>query len=79
MNLYTWQFEEETSVLHLVLAGLVQYVQGLHGHSLAVVVQLCDQQFHAPAAEELHAGSQQHAEVFCCIQPAWLLIGKRRK
>lgn len=66
-------------MLHLVLAGLVQYVQGLHGHGLAVVVQLCDQQLHAPAAEELHAGSQQHAQVFGCIQPAWLLTGRRRE
>lgn len=58
---------------HLVLTGLVQYVQGLHGHSLAVVVQLCHQQLHAPATEELHARTQQHAEVFGGIQPAWLL------
>lgn len=68
---------------HLVLTGLVQYVQGLHGHSLAVVVQLCDQQLHAPATEELHACTQQHTEVFGGIQSAWLLsktesiVGKR--
>ena len=58
---------------HLVLTGLVQYIQGLHGHSLAVVVELCDQQLHAPAAEELHACTQQHAEMFGGIQPARLL------
>lgn len=62
---------------HLVLAGLVQYVQGLHGHGLAVVVELRDQQLHAPAAEELHAGTQQHAEVFGGIQPARLLSKTR--
>lgn len=65
---------------HLVLAGLVQYVQGLHGHSLVVVMELSDQQLHAPAAEELHAGTQQHTEVFGGIQPARLLratVGER--
>ncbi|TNN86469.1 hypothetical protein EYF80_003239 [Liparis tanakae] len=55
--------------------GLVQYVQGLHGHCLAVVVKLCDQQLHSPAAEELHARTQQHAEVFGGVQPARLLRG----
>lgn len=60
---------------HLVLAGLVQYVQGLHGYSLAVVVKLCDQQLHAPATEELHTRSQQHAQVLGGIQSADLLRG----
>lgn len=62
---------------HLVLTGLVQYVQGLHGHGLAVVVKLRDQQLHAPATEELHARTQQHAEVFGGIQPARLLSETR--
>lgn len=59
--------------VHLVFTGLVQDVQGLHGDSLAVVVQLRDQQLHAPATEELHAGPQQHTQVFGGVQPARLL------
>lgn len=67
------RLRERDVCFHLVLTGLVQYVQGLHGHGLAVVVQLCDQQLHAPATEELHVRPQQHAEVFGGVQPAWLL------
>lgn len=59
-------------ITHLVFTRLIQYVQGLHGHSLVVVVKLCDQQLHAPATEELHACTQQHAEVLGSIQPARL-------
>lgn len=58
---------------HLVLTGLIQDVQGLHGNGLTVIVQLCDQQLHAPTTEELHAGPQQHAQVLGGIQPAGLL------
>lgn len=63
-------------VHHLVLAGLVQYVQRLHGHCLAVVVKLRHQQLHAPATEKLDARTQQHAEVFGGIQPTGLYCGK---
>lgn len=59
-------------ITHLVFTRLIQYVQGLHGHSLVVVVKLCDQQLHAPATEELHACTEQHAEVLGSIQPARL-------
>lgn len=58
---------------HLVLTGLIQDIKGLHRHSLAVVVQLCDQQLHAPTTEELHTRTQQHTEVFGGIQSAGLL------
>lgn len=49
-----------------------------------MVVELCDQQLHPPATEELHAGTQQHAEVFGGVQPARLLgersiVGKREE
>lgn len=59
-------------ITHFVFTRLIQYVQGLHGHSLVVVVKLCDQQLHAPATEELHTCTQQHAEVLGSIQPARL-------
>lgn len=59
-------------ITHFVFTRLIQYVQGLHGHSLVVVVKLCDQQLHAPATEELHACTQQHTEVLGSIQPARL-------
>lgn len=62
---------------HLVFTGLVQDVQGLHGNGLTVIVQLCDQQLHAPTTEELHAGPQQHAQVFGGIQPAGLSVRQR--
>lgn len=62
---------------YLVFTGLIQYVQGLHGHGLVVVVELCDQKLHPPAAEELHASTQQHTKVLCSIQPANLLSNTR--
>lgn len=58
---------------YLVLTGLIQDVQGLHGNDLVVVMELGDQKLHAPAAEELHAGTQQHTEVFGGVQPACLV------
>lgn len=57
---------------HLVFTGLIQDIQGLHGNSLTVVMQLGDQQFYSPTTEELHTGTQQHTEVFGGIQPARL-------
>lgn len=63
----------------LVLTGLVQDVQGLHGDSLTVVMELSDQQLHPPAAEELHTGSQQHPQVFGGIQPARLQDQRERQ
>ena len=68
------------SLYHLVLTGLVQYVQSLHGHrhSFAVVMELGDQQLHAPATEELHAGTQQHTQVLGGVQSAYLHRGEEQ-
>lgn len=45
---------------YLVLAGLVQDVQGLHRDGLVAVVELRDQQLDAPVAEEFHVSTEEY-------------------